>query len=154
MEHARSLSWRLCDGDAITKRRIVFAVSIVITQNTQDIGDRPTFSQRFLMVSFRIVSAHSNHVPWPCDQVDKSGETTFYDSVSGKPLFIAPRGRTFDAFKWVEPFVCPLLLPWLVCTRRSRKESDSHGWPSFRDDEVWNATHFSLSCGLNSKYFE
>ena len=26
-------------------------------------------------------------------------ETTFYDSVTGKPLFIAPRGRSFDAFK-------------------------------------------------------
>jgi hypothetical protein len=42
-------------------------------------------------------------------------EITFYDSVSGKPLFIAPRGRTFEEFK---------------------KESMSHGWPSFRDEEV------------------
>lgn len=48
-------------------------------------------------------------------QVDKSGEITFYDSVTGKPLFIAPRGRTFEDFK---------------------KESLSHGWPSFRDEEV------------------
>eukprot|EP01035_Chromulina_nebulosa_P017211 gene17211-22733_t len=45
----------------------------------------------------------------------ESGEITFYDSVSGKPLFIAPRGRTFEQFK---------------------KESISHGWPSFRDQEV------------------
>ncbi len=44
-----------------------------------------------------------------------SGEITFYDSVSGKPLFIAPRGRSWDAFV---------------------KESKSHGWPSFRDSEV------------------
>ena len=35
--------------------------------------------------------------------------------VSGKPLFIAPRGRTFEEFK---------------------AESISHGWPSFRDQEV------------------
>lgn len=49
------------------------------------------------------------------DEVDKNGETTFYDSVTGKPLFIAPRGRTFEEFQ---------------------KESLSHGWPSFRDDEV------------------
>jgi len=42
-------------------------------------------------------------------------EITFYDSVSGKPLFIAPRGRTFAEFE---------------------KESKSHGWPSFRDEEV------------------
>lgn len=27
-----------------------------------------------------------------------SGELTYYDSNSGKPLFVAPRGRTFDAF--------------------------------------------------------
>jgi len=26
-------------------------------------------------------------------EVDKSGETTYYDSVTGKPLFVAPRGR-------------------------------------------------------------
>jgi len=42
-------------------------------------------------------------------------EITFYDSNSGKPLFIAPRGRSFEAFV---------------------KESSAHGWPSFRDDEV------------------
>jgi hypothetical protein len=39
--------------------------------------------------------------------VDREGETTYYDSVSGKPLFIAPRGRSFEEF---------------------RKESVSHGW--------------------------
>lgn len=44
------------------------------------------------------------------------GQTiTFYDSVSGKPLFIAPKGRTVKEF---------------------RDETGSHGWPSFRDDEV------------------
>lgn len=48
-------------------------------------------------------------------EVDRTGETVFYDSVSGKPLFIAPRGRSFDDFE---------------------KESRSHGWPSFRDEEV------------------
>jgi peptide methionine sulfoxide reductase MsrB len=44
-----------------------------------------------------------------------SGEITFYDTISGKPLFIAPRGRTFDEFV---------------------AESNTHGWPSFRDQEV------------------
>eukprot|EP01033_Poteriospumella_lacustris_P006836 gene6836-4924_t len=48
-------------------------------------------------------------------EVDGSKEITFYDSVTGKPLFIAPRGRTFAEFV---------------------AESRSHGWPSFRDDEV------------------
>jgi len=48
-------------------------------------------------------------------EVNRAGETTYYDSVTGKPLFIAPRGRSFDDFE---------------------KESRSHGWPSFRDEEV------------------
>lgn len=42
-------------------------------------------------------------------------EITFYDSNTGKPLFIAPRGRSMEDF--------------LV-------ESRAHGWPSFRDSEV------------------
>jgi len=42
-------------------------------------------------------------------------EITFYDSVTQKPLFIAPRGRSADQ---------------LI------QESKSHGWPSFRDEEV------------------
>lgn len=47
--------------------------------------------------------------------VNRTAETTFYDSVTGKPLFIAPRGRSWTEFE---------------------KESRSHGWPSFRDAEV------------------
>jgi len=42
-------------------------------------------------------------------------EKTFFDSVTGKPLFVGPRGRT------VEEFLA---------------ESKKHGWPSFRDEEV------------------
>uniref|UniRef100_A0A7S2MU60 Peptide-methionine (R)-S-oxide reductase n=1 Tax=Helicotheca tamesis TaxID=374047 RepID=A0A7S2MU60_9STRA len=40
---------------------------------------------------------------------------TFYDSVTGKPLFVAPINRS------VEDFI---------------NESKVHGWPSFRDEEV------------------
>jgi len=40
---------------------------------------------------------------------------TFYDSVSGQPLFVAPVGRTMDDFL---------------------SESLRHGWPSFRQSEV------------------
>ena len=47
--------------------------------------------------------------------IDPSKETTFYDSVTGKALFVAPRGRSFEDFK---------------------RESTYHGWPSFRDEEV------------------
>ena len=39
----------------------------------------------------------------------------FYDSVTGKALFEAPKGRTWSDF---------------------HRESTVHGWPSFRDDEV------------------
>ena len=46
---------------------------------------------------------------------NKDQEMTYYDSVTGKPLFIAPRGRT------TEEFIA---------------ESKAHGWPSFRDQEV------------------
>ena len=48
-------------------------------------------------------------------EVDRTKETTYYDSVTGKPLFVAPRGRTFEEFE---------------------SESRAHGWPSFRDEEV------------------
>ncbi len=44
-----------------------------------------------------------------------SGEINFYDSNTGELLFVAPRGRTFEQFV---------------------AESQSHGWPSFRDEEV------------------
>lgn len=39
----------------------------------------------------------------------------FYDSNTGKKLFTAPVGRTWDQFI---------------------AESKAHGWPSFRDEEV------------------
>jgi peptide methionine sulfoxide reductase MsrB len=43
------------------------------------------------------------------------GEITFYDSNTGMPLFVAPRGRSLENFLM---------------------ESRAHGWPSFRDEEV------------------
>lgn len=48
-------------------------------------------------------------------EVRREGPTVYYDSVTGKPLFVAPIGRSFEAFI---------------------RESDVHGWPSFRDEEV------------------
>mmetsp|Transcript_29220 Transcript_29220/g.43325 ORF Transcript_29220/g.43325 Transcript_29220/m.43325 type:complete len:86 (+) Transcript_29220:216-473(+) len=32
------------------------------------------------------------------EENNDSGEITFYDSNTGKPLFIGPKGRTWDAF--------------------------------------------------------
>ena len=49
------------------------------------------------------------------DEVDREKPTVYYDSVTGKPLFVAPIGRTMQEFL---------------------AESNSHGWPSFRDQEV------------------
>lgn len=48
-------------------------------------------------------------------EYQEKGEITFYDSNTGKPLFVAPKERSFDDFV---------------------AESLSHGWPSFRDSEV------------------
>jgi hypothetical protein len=64
----------------------------------------------------RIVSANSfQETTKFLSDAKKGEETTFYDSVTGKPLFVAPKGRTFDEFV---------------------VESKAHGWPSFRDQEV------------------
>jgi peptide methionine sulfoxide reductase MsrB len=49
------------------------------------------------------------------EESEASGELTFYDSNTGKPLFYGPRDRSWDQFV---------------------KESKVHGWPSFRDSEV------------------
>ena len=48
-------------------------------------------------------------------ELSRGGEITYYDSITNKPLFVAPRGRTLDAFI---------------------EEGKQHGWPSFRDAEV------------------
>lgn len=47
--------------------------------------------------------------------LNANGPVTFYDSVTGKPLFVAPISRSAEAFV---------------------EESKIHGWPSFRDEEV------------------
>uniref|UniRef100_A0A7S0AFQ0 Peptide-methionine (R)-S-oxide reductase n=1 Tax=Minutocellus polymorphus TaxID=265543 RepID=A0A7S0AFQ0_9STRA len=49
------------------------------------------------------------------DKLDPTVEHVFYDSVCGLPLFVAPRGRTFEEFQ---------------------EESIHHGWPSFRPAEI------------------
>ena len=48
-------------------------------------------------------------------EVSRTEPTVYYDSVTGLPLFVAPIGRTMDDFL---------------------AESQVHGWPSFRDNEV------------------
>ncbi len=48
-------------------------------------------------------------------EYEANGIVKFYDSNTGKLLFEAPKGRSFEEFI---------------------QESLSHGWPSFRDEEV------------------
>lgn len=52
---------------------------------------------------------------WEKTVKDAKEPVTYYDPADGKPLFIAPKNRSFADFL---------------------KESKAHGWPSFRDDEV------------------
>lgn len=52
---------------------------------------------------------------FPAEASATEGTIFFYDSNTGKPLFEAPKGRTMEEFL---------------------AESKSHGWPSFRDQEV------------------
>ena len=49
-------------------------------------------------------------------KLNASGTTTFYDSVCGKPVFQTPIKRTVKDFM---------------------DDTDEHGWPSFRDAEVF-----------------
>ena len=49
------------------------------------------------------------------EEVQRGEPLVFYDSVTGRPLFAAPRDRSIEDFL---------------------AESDTHGWPSFRDAEV------------------
>jgi len=66
-------------------------------------------------------------------KLDPNVETVFYDSVCGLPLFVAPRGRSFDEFV---------------------KESRKHGWPSFRPEEMVSENVIIHSGGrMESKCF-
>lgn len=60
-------------------------------------------------------------------EVSWDKKTVYYDSVTGKPLFVAPIGRTMGEFI---------------------SESEIHGWPSFRDEEVvWENVRVLQSSG-------
>ena len=60
-------------------------------------------------------SGYYHGVAFVSDVTSREAPTVFYDSVTSKPLFVAPKGRSLEAFL---------------------QESHAHGWPSFRDDEV------------------
>jgi len=60
-------------------------------------------------------SGYHKSTSWEDTITANAGETTFYDSVTGKPLFIAPKGRTLTEFI---------------------DETKKSGWPSFREEEL------------------
>ena len=74
---------------------------------------------------FAEFSGYFRSTSWMKD-VNKDEVTTYFDSVTGLPLFKAPIGRSFDEFV---------------------AESNVHGWPSFRDEEVVWENVRSLSDG-------
>ena len=75
--------------------------------------------------NFAEFSGYFRSTSWLKD-VNKDEVTTYFDSVTGVPLFKAPIGRSFDEFV---------------------AESNVHGWPSFRDEEVVWENVRSLSDG-------
>ena len=73
---------------------------------------------------FAEFSGYFRSTTWLKD-VNKDEVTTYFDSVTGVPLFKAPIGRSFDEFV---------------------AESNVHGWPSFRDEEVvWENVRLNLN---------
>jgi len=64
---------------------------------------------------FAEFSGYWKTTPLYAEVTNSDDPITFFDSNSGKPLFIAPRGRSMADFI---------------------AESSQHGWPSFRDEEV------------------
>lgn len=60
-------------------------------------------------------SGYFRGTQWESQVMNADGPITYYDSVTGKPLFVAPVNRSKEEFL---------------------AESRLHGWPSFRDDEV------------------
>lgn len=64
---------------------------------------------------FAEMGGYFRSTSWGKQVLQAEGPLTYYDSVTGKPLFVAPINRSKEEFL---------------------QESLVHGWPSFRDDEV------------------
>ena len=79
-------------------------VSIILTPNKKTFGSH-----------FAEMGGYFTSTSFEDAVLDAKGPITFYDSVTGKPLFVAPINRS------PEDFI---------------RESEVHGWPSFRDQEV------------------
>ena len=60
----------------------------------------------------------------------------FYDVVTGKPLFEAPKGRSWSEFNEARVRSFSRRKHSMFRFTIAVKESKKHGWPSFRDEEV------------------
>eukprot|EP00546_Thalassionema_frauenfeldii_P014735 CAMPEP_0178928582 /NCGR_PEP_ID=MMETSP0786-20121207/19997_1 /TAXON_ID=186022 /ORGANISM="Thalassionema frauenfeldii, Strain CCMP 1798" /LENGTH=255 /DNA_ID=CAMNT_0020604489 /DNA_START=80 /DNA_END=847 /DNA_ORIENTATION=+ len=73
----------------------------------------------YICCNNHINAEDKGYLEWPeinlFSRLDPKEEIVFYDSVCALPLFVAPRGRSFESFK---------------------QESIHHGWPSFRPAEI------------------
>jgi len=109
--------------------KIVYGDESIMAPKAHGTSDNPVQSDLMYGVSNKLADKICNYnrhfaemggyfrsTDWEDVVREAKGEPiTFYDSVSGKPLFVAPIGRSAEE---------------LI------EESEIHGWPSFRDQEV------------------
>ena len=153
---SRTAAWMLPESDTISSRRNFFqtaaasvlavtsfpttsqAVSIggkiqygdesIMAPKSHGTSDAPVQDNLLYGVSNKLADRICNYnrhfaemggyfqsTSWEDVVLEAKGPVTFYDSVTGKPLFVAPINRSPED---------------LI------RESEIHGWPSFRDDEV------------------
>ena len=108
--------------------KIVFGDESIMRQKAHGTSESPVQSDLLYGVSNKLADKISNYnrqfaefagyfrsTSFEDTILEAKGPVTFYDSVTGKPLFVAPLGRSAEQFL---------------------QESEVHGWPSFRDQEV------------------
>lgn len=129
--------------------KIVFGDESIMRQKAHGTSEKPVQSDLLYGVSNKLADKITNYNRQFAEMagyfrstsfedivLEAKGPITFYDSVTGQALFVAPIGRS------AEDFV---------------SESEVHGWPSFRDQEVgvdalvqfcffWKTALFSEEC--------
>lgn len=117
-----------------------FGDDSIMSQKAHGTSDKPAQSDLLYGVSsqaadkicnfnrrFAEYAGYFESTPFEDIVLSSTGPVTFFDSVTGKPLFVAPIGRS------AEQFIA---------------ESRTHGWPSFRDSEVvWENVRVLKSSG-------
>lgn len=111
--------------------KVVYGDESIMSQKTHGTSEKPVQNELLYGVSNKLADKISNYnrqfaefagyfrsTSFEDVVLEAKGPVTFYDSVTGKPLFVAPIGRSAEQFV---------------------QESEVHGWPSFRDEEVSDA---------------